>query len=68
MKKKYSVPNIQVNKIGLAAMVCVSGVCGSGVSGEPGEDIDYGGVDGEGTKDPASRRFNEWGEEEEEEY
>jgi len=39
-------------------------ICGSqGVTSE--KDIDYGGVDEEGTKDPASRQYrNEWEEEE----
>ena len=38
----------------------------SGVS-DPDRDIDYGGVDEEGSKDPASRRKSLWDDEDEEE-
>lgn len=37
----------------------------SGVS-DSDRDIDYGGVDEEGNKDPASRRYDVWGDDEEE--
>ena len=50
--------------IGTATVVCGSqGVSSSGAA----DDINYGGVDTEGTKDPASRRHNVWDEEEDDE-
>ena len=40
-------------------------ICGSqDITSDKG--IDYGGVDEEGTMDPASRRYDVWGEEENE--
>lgn len=68
MKKKYSAPSILVSEMELATVICVSGVGGSGTPGEPGQDIGYGGVDEGGVKNPASRQFNGWGEEEEDLY
>ena len=50
--------------IGAATVVCGSrGVSSSGAA----DDINYGGVDTEGTKDPASRRNHDVWEDEEEE-
>lgn len=55
MKKIYLQPSFVMVETNLNSMICVS----QGVTSE--KDIDYGGVDEEGTKDPASRRYrNEW--------
>lgn len=65
MKKAYIEPSVMVNYIGTAMMICGS----DGVtSGGDVKGIDYGGVDEEGTKDPASRRqYDVWEDEEMEE-
>jgi len=59
MKKIYLQPSFVMVETNLNSMIC-------GLQGVTSEkDIDYGGVDEEGTKDPASRRYrNEWEEEE----
>ena len=60
MKKIYLQPSCVMVETNLNSMICGS----QGVTSE--KDIDYGGVDEEGTKDPASRQYrNEWEEEEE---
>ncbi len=66
MKKAYIEPSVMVNYIGTAMMICGSGdVTTSGLN----DPIGYGGVDKEGTKDPASRRHNDvWEDEEEDLY
>jgi hypothetical protein len=59
MKKIYLQPSFVMVETNLNSMICGS----QGVTSE--KDIDYGGVDEEVTKDPASRRYrNEWEEEE----
>ncbi|MBQ4393420.1 MAG: hypothetical protein II826_09990 [Prevotella sp.] len=64
MKKTYREPSVAVAYIGTATVVCGSqGVSSSGAA----DDINYGGVDTEGTKDPASRRSHDVWEDEEEE-
>lgn len=66
MKKNYIIPKTVCFNIETEDLL---GVSGGGDSSAPGNDIRYGGVDEDGTKDPASRRYrNEWEEEEEEEY
>lgn len=58
IKKTYQRPATQVLKISLQGLLL-----GSDVQSDNG--IGYGGVDGEGTKDPATRRRrNEWDSEE----
>ena len=57
-------PSVAVAYIGTATVVCGSqGVSSNGAA----DDINYGGVDTEGTKDPASRRHTVWDEEEDDE-
>lgn len=64
MKKKYETPETMFVVTELPTMVCTSG----GVVGEgTADDIDYGGVDEDGDKNPASRRQNAWDDEEVEE-
>lgn len=61
MKKEYIQPGIVIVQTKLAMMICGS----QDVTSDVG--IDYGGVDEDGDKDPASRRQNVWDDEEEEE-
>ncbi len=61
MKKKYMQPTTDIVQAELAMIVCGSQDITSNA------DIDYGGVDEDGDKDPASRRQNVWDDEEEEE-
>lgn len=64
MKKNYITPKTESFKIKTGIIL---GVSGGGDSSAPGNDIGYGGVDEEGTKDPASRKsWNSWDEEEDE--
>ena len=51
-------PSVEMGNMETEQMICSS----PGVTSNNG--ITYGGVDEEGTKDPASRRFDAWGEEE----
>ena len=60
MKKIYFQPNIEVVRTQAVNMICGS----KDVQSDKG--IDYGGVDEEGTKDPSSRRIDNWDDEEEE--
>ncbi len=67
MKKTYIAPSLLVAYIGTAKMVCSSQDV---TSGGDVDDINYGGVDEEGEKDPESRRYrnaNVWEDEELEE-
>lgn len=50
MKKRYMQPSIKAVEIKMTMMVCGS----EDITSDKG--IDYGGVDEEGVKDPASRR------------
>lgn len=62
MKKAYIEPSVMVDcSIETEMIICASnGISSSGAT----EDITYGGVDEEGTKDPSSRRYNNvWDEE-----
>ena len=52
MKKTYLKPSTEVVRIGTNTMICTS----PGVKSNNG--IDYGGIDEEGVKDPASRRHS----------
>ena len=59
MKKTYFAPEIQTISTLLVMPLASSGVRGNGDG--PASDINYGGVDEQGTKDPASRRHrNVW--------
>ena len=60
MKKIYFQPSIEVVRTQLSCMICGS----KDIQSDKG--IDYGGVDEEGTKDPSSRRTDNWNDEEEE--
>jgi len=62
MKKIYLEPSVVVAYIGTATIICGSQDIKSG--GDI-DDIDYGGVDEEGEKDPASRRRHDLWEDEE---
>ena len=63
MKKTYQQPSVVMAYIGTATIICDS----QDITSNNG-DITYGGVDEEGTKDPASRRkYDVWEDEEEEE-
>jgi len=65
MKKTYTRPFIEMDSIETGLMICASGsVISSGTTDE--NEITYGGVDEEGTLEPASRRHDLW--EDEEEY
>ncbi len=59
MKKEYISPVIEISELVLEGFIAASGVSG----GE--KNIPYGGVDSEGTKEPSSRSFDVWEEEEE---
>ena len=62
MKKKYMQPSTKMVIIGTTIMLCGS----QSITSDKG--IDYGGVDEEGTKDPASRKYHDvWEDETEEE-
>ena len=64
MKKTYLKPSAEVVRMGLAMMVCTSDSIKASINGK--EEMGYGGVDDDGTLDPASRRRrNVWDEEEE---
>ena len=57
MKKRYMAPESMYVETELLTMVCTSG----GVRGEGlGVDIGYGGVDDDGSKNPASRQRGVW--------
>lgn len=60
MKKEYIIPIIKVETIGTEELLVDSGVTGDGVT-----NVDYGGIDVEGTKDPSAKEyfFNVWDEE-----
>lgn len=65
MKKTYLQPFTEMVFIKSTMIICGSGdVTSNGVDNP----IGYGGVDEEGTKDPASRRRNDVWEEEEDDY
>lgn len=60
MKKTYMRPSTLTVQTELQVMICQSGV-------NSNNGIGYGGVDEEGTKDPASRKHkSEWDDDEEE--
>ena len=61
MKKTYLQPSVMVEYIGTATIICAS----QDITSDQG--ITYGGVDEEGTKDPASRRHRDMWEDEDEE-
>ena len=61
MKKIYAHPQTVITDIEVREFLMASGVS------DPERDIDYGGVDEEGDKDPASRRRDIW-EDEEDDY
>ena len=61
MKKEYISPSTDVTVTRAGTLMTASGVSDSD------RDIDYGGVDEEGSKDPASRRKSLWDDEDEEE-
>lgn len=58
MRKTYVEPSAEVTYMEMAMMVCGS----KDITSDKG--IDYGGVDEEGEKDPASRRHDVWEDEE----
>ena len=60
MKKGYLKPDTEQMSADLTTLICGS----QDITSDKG--IDYGGVDEEGTMDPASRRYNIWEEEENE--
>ena len=62
MKKIYFQPSIKVVKTQLSCIICNS----KDIQSNNG--IGYGGVDKEGTKDPASRRYDNWDDEEDIDY
>lgn len=62
MKKIYAYPQTVITDIEVREFLMASGVS------DPERDIDYGGVDEEGDKDPASRRRDIWEDEEEDDY
>jgi hypothetical protein len=58
MKKLYLKPCIEEFGSDLTMMLCGS----QGITSN--KDIDYGGVDNEGTLDPSSRRYDAWDDDE----
>ena len=62
MKKTYLQPSAEMDSIGTESMICNSVTSDNGIG--------YGGVDEDGTKEPASRRYrnNVWEEQYEEEW
>ena len=60
MNKIYVCPQLTISAVELSHLLMDSGVS------DPEKGIDYGGVDEEGQKDPASRRRRKWEEEEDE--
>jgi hypothetical protein len=60
MKKKYITPTADVVRVEFQHLIL-----GSGVTGKRGTtiEIEYGGVDEDGSKDPSSDIFNAWDEE-----
>lgn len=60
MKKEYMQPSVMMVQTRLAMIICDS----QGITSDKG--IDYGGVDEDGTKEPAARRYSVWNDEEEE--
>jgi hypothetical protein len=65
MKKTYMKPVVQTVSVRTMAMIANSNAITSNLPQET--PIKYGGVDEEGELDPASRRANDW-EDEEEDY
>ena len=61
MKRNYQQPSTEMVKTEILSMICAS----ENVTTKDGN-IGYGGVDDEGKKDPATRRFDVWEEDEEE--
>lgn len=62
MKRIYQQPSVEMANYGMEEMICAS----KDITSELG--IDYGGVDEDGTKDPASRQnCSVWEDEENEE-
>ena len=57
MKKTYLQPSIEMESLGTESIICAS----QDITSDYG--IDYGGVDEDGGKDPASRRSDVWAEE-----
>ncbi|MBR6189977.1 MAG: hypothetical protein IKQ59_13665 [Prevotella sp.] len=62
MKKTYLQPSVMVHYIGPKTIICGS----QDITSDQG--ITYGGVDDDGTKDPASRRHRDMWEDEKELY
>ena len=62
MKKIYARPQTVITDMEAREFLMSSGVS------DQERNIDYGGVDEEGQKDPASRRRRKWDEEENEEW
>ena len=58
MKKIYMKPSTEVVETKLTGLICGS----NDITTDKG--INYGGIDEEGTKDPASRRYDNWEEDE----
>lgn len=63
MKKTYIEPSIEMEDMEMEAIICSSQSITSKVVVD--DDITYGGVDEEGTLDPASRRHHDIWEDEE---
>lgn len=57
MKKTYTGPFIEMDSMETGLMICASG---SVISSGTIDEITYGGVDEEGTLEPASRRHDLW--------
>ena len=62
MKRQYIKPSFEVMASETEELVMASGVSA------PETDIEYGGVDVDGVKDPSARRHNVWEEEEDVTY
>jgi len=60
MKRLYIKPSLVVVATATTELIMASGVS------EPEKGIGYGGVDTEGVKQPSVRRYDAWGDEEEE--
>jgi len=68
MKKNYIAPNVEITEIELQQLLAGSPEVTGKVGGS--EAIGYGGIDENGTKDPAARRRRKdvWADEEEDDF
>lgn len=64
MRKKYITADIKIVSTNLEVFICASKDI-KVPNGTTGEDLFYGGVDNDGSKEPGARRYNVWDDEDE---